>query len=69
MTAKLKSDVLRVVKRLRCYGTDAEDNFGCGDKRCKYRDVDGACNINSLEADVPASYRRSSQVAANRKNN
>jgi hypothetical protein len=52
MTAKLKSDALRVVKRLRCYGTDAEDNFGCGDKRCKYRDVDGACNINSLEADA-----------------
>ena len=23
MTAKLKSDALRVVKRLRCYGTDA----------------------------------------------
>lgn len=52
MTAKLKSDALRVVKRLRCYGMDAEDNFGCGDKRCKYRDVDGACNINSLEADA-----------------
>lgn len=52
MTAKLKSDALRVIKKLRCYGTDAEDNFGCGDKRCKYRDVDGACNINNIEADA-----------------
>ena len=25
MTAKLKSDALRVIKKLRCYGTDAED--------------------------------------------
>lgn len=31
MTAKLKNDALRVIKRLRCYGTDAEDNLGCGD--------------------------------------
>lgn len=31
---------------------DAEDNLGCGDKRCKYRDVDGACNINNIEADA-----------------
>jgi hypothetical protein len=28
MTAKMKSDALRVIKKLRCYGTDAEDNLG-----------------------------------------
>lgn len=42
----MKNDYRRLVIALLCNGDNvAEENLGCRNKRCKYRDVDGACDI------------------------
>ena len=42
----MKNDYRRLVIALLCNGDNvAEENLGCRNKRRKYRDVDGACDI------------------------
>lgn len=42
----MKADYKRLVVALSCNGDNvAEENLGCGNKRCQYRDADGACDI------------------------
>lgn len=39
-------DYKKLIKALLCDGQDVgQDKDGCTNKRCKYRDSDGACNI------------------------
>ena len=46
-------DYKRLIKALKCDGYGVgQDNDGCANKRCGYRDSDGACNIVSM-CDVP----------------
>lgn len=59
----LKSFTERMVKRAEklqeahdcalCNGNNvAEENLGCGNKSCQYRDVDGACDIVGMCSDA-----------------
>ncbi len=42
-----------IIPALRCSDAPAEpDDMGCANKKCKYRDSDGACNIVSMCADA-----------------
>lgn len=42
-----------LVKALTCNNSaDEANNLGCGNKRCKYRDVDGACDIVGMCEDA-----------------
>lgn len=45
-----------IIKALRCdgYGIGEESALGCTNKKCAYRDVDGACDIVSMDADAAA---------------
>lgn len=46
-------DYQKLIKALTCrYAADELDNLGCGNKRCQYRDVDGACDMVSIEEDA-----------------
>lgn len=46
-------DYQKLIKALTCrYAPDELDNLGCGNKRCQYRDVDGACDMVSIEEDA-----------------
>lgn len=51
-----------LVRALRCTGNGIEeDTAGCANRKCKYRDVDGACNLTSMcedAADVIDSLRK-----------
>lgn len=43
------NDISELIKALQCSDApDEPDNMGCANKRCKYRDSDGACNIVSM---------------------
>lgn len=45
-------DHKKLIKALLCDGYGiAQDSDGCGNKKCKYRDPDGACNIVSMCGD------------------
>lgn len=46
-------DYQKLIKAFTCrYAADELDNLGCGNKRCQYRDVDGACDMVSIEEDA-----------------
>lgn len=47
----------KLIKSLRCGGDEIpeeDDGLGCADKKCKYRDVDGACDLISMTQDAAA---------------
>lgn len=42
-----------LVKALRCDGNNiGQDSGGCTNKKCRYRDIDSACNIVSICEDA-----------------
>lgn len=42
-------DLKKLIKALRCNGANVgQDNNGCTNRKCKYIDADGACNIVSM---------------------
>lgn len=46
-----------LIKALRCNGdgiSEETDGLGCANKKCKYRDVDGACDLTSMTCDAAA---------------
>ena len=44
-----------IVRALRCNDAPVEpDGMGCANKKCRYRDVDGACDIVSMCEDAAA---------------
>lgn len=46
-------DYKKLIKALKCDGYGVgQDGDGCTNKRCKYRDSDGACNIVSMCEDA-----------------
>lgn len=46
-------DYKKLVKSLLCDGSGVgEDINGCANKKCRYRDSDGACNVVSMEQDA-----------------
>lgn len=46
-------DYKKLIKALKCDGYGiSQDMDGCGSRRCKYRDTDGACNIVSICLDA-----------------
>lgn len=48
-----------LVKALTCNNSaDEADNLGCGNKRCKYRDVDGACDIVGMCEDAAIAIKQ-----------
>ncbi|WP_294855641.1 hypothetical protein [uncultured Oscillibacter sp.] len=45
----LEPTVEQITAALRCTDApDTPDNLGCANKKCRYRDVDGACDIVSM---------------------
>lgn len=47
----------KLIKGLRCDGGETPeegDGLGCANKKCKYRDVDGACDLVSMTLDAAA---------------
>ena len=48
-----------LIKVLTCNSsTDEADNLGCSNKRCKYRDVDGACDIVGMCEDAAIAVKQ-----------
>ncbi len=48
-------DYKELIKALVCNNSEDEpDNLGCSNQQCKYRDVDGACDIVKMCADAAA---------------
>ena len=46
-------DYKKLIKALKCDGYGiSQDMDGCSNRRCKYRDTDGACNIVSICLDA-----------------
>ncbi len=46
-------DYKKLIKVLKCDGYGiSQDMDGCSNRRCKYRDTDGACNIVSICEDA-----------------
>lgn len=46
-------DYKKLIKALKCDGYGiSQDMDGCSNRRCKYRDTDGACNIVSMCLDA-----------------
>lgn len=46
-------DYKKLIKALKCDGYSiSQDMDGCSNRRCKYRDTDGACNIVSMCLDA-----------------
>lgn len=46
-------DYKKLLKALKCDGYGiSQDMDGCSNRRCKYRDTDGACNIVSICLDA-----------------
>lgn len=49
----------KLVKALTCNNSaDEADNLGCSNKRCKYRDVDGACDIVGMCEDAAIAIKQ-----------
>ena len=47
----------KLIRSLRCDGGETPeegDGLGCANKKCKYRDVDGACDLVSMTLDAAA---------------
>lgn len=43
----------KLIKALTCScAEDEPDNLGCKNRKCKYRDTDGACNVVSMCKDA-----------------
>lgn len=48
-----------LIKALTCNSsTDEADNLGCSNKKCKYRDVDGACDITGMCEDAAIAIKQ-----------
>lgn len=46
-------DYKKLIKALTCScAEDEPDNLGCKNRKCKYRDADGACNVVSMCEDA-----------------
>lgn len=49
----------KLIAALRCSEAPNEsDNIGCANKKCNYRDIDGACNITSMCLDSADALER-----------
>lgn len=52
-------DYKELIKALVCNNSEDEpDNLGCSNQRCKYRDVDGACDIVKMCTDAAAAITK-----------
>lgn len=52
-------DYKKLIEALVCNDSEDEaDNLGCSNQRCKYRDVDGACDIVKMCTDAAAAITK-----------